>query len=102
MGKLKFKTVFGSVFDHILLAVSYDDGATWTAPKYCGDTWCDGACGNPGLVFTLEGRTYRAHGAQVAMGRVFQQQRSGKQWSGLREEVPAEVDRTLLQTILWW
>lgn len=35
-------------------------------------------------------------------GCVFQMQRSGRQWTGKTEEVPAEIDRKLLKEMIWF
>ncbi len=76
----RLRTKHSTVFEPALLSVSYDSGQTWTEPKYCGSTHCDGECGHPALMFTdSTGRVLRAHGSQVACGLVFQMQRSGRQ-----------------------
>lgn len=99
----RLRTKYGTAFEPVLLSVSYDNGMTWTEPKYCGSTHCDGECGHPALVFTdITGRLLRAHGSQVACGLVFQMQRSGRQWTGKTEEVPAEIDRKLLKEMIWF
>lgn len=56
----------------------------------CGDSWCDGSCGLPALVMTHGRKEYRAFGAMVAMGSVFQDFR--RPWIGSKIEVTTDVE----------
>jgi hypothetical protein len=62
----------------------------------CGDSWCDGRCGLPALTLTVDDKEFRAFGAMVAFGPVFQSFRLP--WKG--DKVAVTLDETPTAVLL--
>jgi hypothetical protein len=60
---------------------------TGEALRGCGNSWCDGRCGQPALTATLDGKELRVFGAMVAIGSVLQEFRLP--WVGTKLSLPA-------------
>ncbi len=104
--KMKTQWSYDGPERHTTVTFTLDSGLT-QSKRYCGESWCGGACGFPALVLVAfpdhpDGPVaLKAHSAMVACGPVWQQCRVP--WTGDNEPLPEGVQQLPdLTKMMWW